>query len=80
MATYLDFENKIEKIQEEIVSAHAIANMDAVQTLQKDLEKETRTGAHRFTSHRKETLPELSGAAGLRGRRLRQIAEYHSNN
>ena len=40
MATYLDFENKIEKIQEEIVSAHAIANMDAVQTLQKDLEKE----------------------------------------
>jgi len=40
MATYLDFENKIEKIQEEIVSAHAIANMDAVQKLQKDLEKE----------------------------------------
>ncbi len=40
MATYLDFESKIEKIQEEIVSAHAIANMDAVQTLQKDLEKE----------------------------------------
>jgi acetyl-CoA carboxylase carboxyl transferase subunit alpha len=40
MATYLDFENKIEKIQEEIVSAHAIANMDAVDTLQKDLEKE----------------------------------------
>jgi len=40
MATYLDFENKIEKIQEEIVSAHAIANMDAVETLQKDLEKE----------------------------------------
>ena len=40
MATYLDFENKIEKIQEEIVSAHAIANMDAVEKLQKDLEKE----------------------------------------
>ncbi len=40
MATYLDFENKIEKIQEEIVSAHAIANMDAVAKLQKDLEKE----------------------------------------
>jgi len=40
MATYLDFENKIEKIQEEIVSAHAIANMDAVEKLQKELEKE----------------------------------------
>ena len=40
MATYLDFENKIEKIQEEIVSAHAIANMDAVEKLQKDLKKE----------------------------------------
>ncbi|PHS34104.1 MAG: acetyl-CoA carboxylase carboxyl transferase subunit alpha [Sulfurovum sp.] len=40
MATYLDFENKIEKIQEEIVSAHAIANMDAVGKLQKDLDKE----------------------------------------
>jgi len=40
MATYLDFENKIEKIQEEIVSAHAIANMDAVTKLQEDLEKE----------------------------------------
>jgi len=40
MANYLDFENKIEKIQEEIVSAHAIANMDAVEKLQKELEKE----------------------------------------
>ncbi len=40
MATYLDFENKIEKIQEEIVSAHAIANMSEVEKLQKDLEKE----------------------------------------
>jgi len=40
MATYLDFENKIEKIQEEIVSAHAIANMDTVKKLQKELEKE----------------------------------------
>jgi len=40
MATYLDFENKIEKIQEDIISAHAIANMDLVEKLQKDLEKE----------------------------------------
>ena len=40
MATYLDFESKIEKIQEEIVSAHAIANMQAVEKLQKELEKE----------------------------------------
>jgi len=40
MATYLDFENKIENLQEEIVSAHAIANMDAVTKLQQDLEKE----------------------------------------
>jgi len=40
MATYLDFENKIEKIQEEIVSAHAIANLSQVETLQEDLDKE----------------------------------------
>jgi len=40
MATYLDFENKIEKIQEAIVSAHAIANLEAVEKYQKELEKE----------------------------------------
>ena len=40
MATYLDFESKIEKIQQEIVSAHAIANMEAVEKYQKELEKE----------------------------------------
>jgi acetyl-CoA carboxylase carboxyl transferase subunit alpha len=40
MATYLDFENKIEKIQEEIVSAHAIANFEAVNKYQNELEKE----------------------------------------
>ncbi len=40
MATYLDFENKIEKIQEEIISSRAIANMEAVEKLQKELEKE----------------------------------------
>ncbi|PHS41034.1 MAG: acetyl-CoA carboxylase carboxyl transferase subunit alpha [Sulfurovum sp.] len=40
MATYLDFENKIEKIQEEIVSAHAIANFDAVNKYQNELGKE----------------------------------------
>jgi acetyl-CoA carboxylase carboxyl transferase subunit alpha len=40
MATYLDFESKIEKIQEEIVSAHAVANTELVEKLQKDLKKE----------------------------------------
>ncbi len=40
MATYLEFEKKIEKIQEEIVSAHAIANLDAVEKYQKELAKE----------------------------------------
>jgi len=40
VATYLDFENKIEKIQEEIVSAHAIANLDAVAKYQIELDKE----------------------------------------
>ncbi len=40
MATYLDFENKIEKIQEEIVSAHAVANLEQVEKLQKELQKE----------------------------------------
>jgi len=40
VATYLDFESKIEKIQEEIVSAHAIANFEAVNKYQNELEKE----------------------------------------
>lgn len=40
MATYLDFESKIEKIQEEIVSAHAVANTELVEKLQKELQKE----------------------------------------
>ena len=40
MATYLDFESKIEKIQEEIVSSHAIANLEAVNKYQNELEKE----------------------------------------
>ncbi|MCB4743515.1 MAG: acetyl-CoA carboxylase carboxyl transferase subunit alpha [Sulfurovum sp.] len=40
MATYLDFESKIETIQEEIISAHAVANMEQVEKLQKDLQKE----------------------------------------
>lgn len=40
MAIYLEFEKKIESIQEEIVSAHAIANLAAVEKHQKELEKE----------------------------------------
>jgi len=40
MATYLEFESKIEKIQEAIVSAHAIANLEAVEKYQKELKKE----------------------------------------
>lgn len=40
MATYLEFESKIEKIQQEIVSAHAIANLEAVDKHQKELAKE----------------------------------------
>ncbi len=40
MATYLEFEKRIESIQEEIVAAHAVANMDLVSKLQKDLNKE----------------------------------------
>ena len=35
MATYLDFENKIEKIQEEIVSAHAIATWKRLRSFKK---------------------------------------------
>ena len=40
MATYLDFESKIEKIEEEILSAKAIKSLDDVATLQVDLDKE----------------------------------------
>ena len=40
MATYLDFESKIESIQEEIVSAHAIGNFEAVNKYQDELDKE----------------------------------------
>ena len=40
MATYLDFESKIESIQEELVSAQAIANIEAVNKYQAELDKE----------------------------------------
>ena len=40
MATYLDFEQSIESIQQDIESARARGDMDAVEILQKDLEKE----------------------------------------
>jgi acetyl-CoA carboxylase carboxyl transferase subunit alpha len=40
MATYLDFESKIEKLQEQIVAAHAVANLEAVEKYQKELQKE----------------------------------------
>jgi acetyl-CoA carboxylase carboxyl transferase subunit alpha len=56
MATYLDFENKIEKIQEEIVSAHAIANLDAVEKHQKELEKEVSKTFGSLTDYQKLQL------------------------
>ncbi|HHH73091.1 MAG TPA: acetyl-CoA carboxylase carboxyl transferase subunit alpha, partial [Sulfuricurvum sp.] len=40
MATYLDFEQKIQQIQEEIVSAEVRHDEQAADILQKDLEKE----------------------------------------
>jgi acetyl-CoA carboxylase carboxyl transferase subunit alpha len=40
MATYLDFESKIEQLQEKIVSAHAVANLEAVNKYQQELQKE----------------------------------------
>ena len=40
MATYLDFESKIEKIQEDIMSAHAVSDFDAMNRYQQELDKE----------------------------------------
>jgi len=42
MATYLDFEKPIEAIQKDIESAKARGDMDAVEILEKDLEKEVK--------------------------------------
>jgi len=42
MATYLDFEKPIESIREDIESALARGDMDAVEILQKDLDKEVK--------------------------------------
>ena len=56
MATYLDFENKIEKIQEEIVSAHAIANFEAVNKYQNELEKEVQKTYGSLTDFQKLQL------------------------
>ncbi len=56
MATYLDFESKIEKIQEEIVSAHAIANFDAVNKYQNELEKEVQKTFGALTDFQKLQL------------------------
>ena len=56
MATYLDFESKIEKIQEEIVSAHAIANFEAVNKYQNELEKEVQKTFGALTDFQKLQL------------------------
>ena len=56
MATYLDFENKIEKIQEEIVSAHAIANFEAVNKYQAELDKEVQKTFSTLTDFQKLQL------------------------
>ncbi len=56
MATYLDFESKIEKIQEEIVSAHAIANFEAVNKYQNELEKEVQKTYGALTDFQKLQL------------------------
>jgi acetyl-CoA carboxylase carboxyl transferase subunit alpha len=56
MATYLDFESKIEKIQEEIVSAHAIANFEAVNKYQSELEKEVEKTFSTLTDFQKLQL------------------------
>ena len=56
MATYLDFESKIEKIQEEIVSAHAIANFEAVNKYQNELDKEVQKTFGALTDFQKLQL------------------------
>jgi len=56
MATYLDFESKIEKIQEEIVSAHAIADFDAVDKHQNELNKEVQKTFGSLTDFQKLQL------------------------
>ena len=56
MATYLDFESKIEKIQEEIVSAHAIADLDAVEKHQNELNKEVQKTFGSLTDFQKLQL------------------------
>jgi len=56
MATYLDFESKIEKIQEEIESAHAVANFDAVNKYQNELNKEVQKTFGALTDFQKLRL------------------------
>jgi acetyl-CoA carboxylase carboxyl transferase subunit alpha len=56
MATYLDFESKIESIQEEIVSAHAIANFEAVNKFQDELDKEVQKTFGSLTDFQKLQL------------------------
>lgn len=56
MATYLDFESKIEKIQEDIVSAHAISNFDAVNKYQHELDKEVQKTFGALTDFQKLRL------------------------
>jgi acetyl-CoA carboxylase carboxyl transferase subunit alpha len=56
MATYLDFESKIESIQEEIVSAHAIGNFEAVNKFQDELDKEVQKTFGSLTDFQKLQL------------------------
>jgi acetyl-CoA carboxylase carboxyl transferase subunit alpha len=56
MATYLDFESKIEKIQEDIVSAHVAGNFDAIDRYQHDLDKEVKKTFGALTDFQKLRL------------------------
>ena len=56
MATYLEFEKKIEQIQEEIDSARAKKNQDGIDTLENDLEKEVAKSMKGLSDYQKLQL------------------------
>ncbi len=82
MATYLDFERPIEAIQQDIESAKARGDMDAVEILQKELQKEVKKIFGSLSDYQKLQLarhPDRPYALDYVRRIMRDAQEIHGD-
>ena len=82
MATYLDFENRIKQLDDDIISAKIKGDEDAVKILQKELEKETKKTYKNLSDYQKLQLarhPDRPYALDYVRALLRDYHEIHGD-